>query len=89
MHSNWFTAFPAVPSFETSYPIPGVVQCYIGELFDHGLDSLAVWLMPWTLMHVVGLVDATSLTHRDWYWVSWALLVSFYVPHLEKYMTGA
>ena len=59
-----------------------------GELFDHGLDSMAVWLMPWTLMHVVGLEDGTSVSHNEWYWVSWAFLISFYVPHLEKYMTG-
>lgn len=68
---------------------PAGTPAFVGELFDHGLDSMACWLMPWTAIMAAGLQDSHSITQREWYWLSWSFLIGFYVPHLEKYMTGA
>jgi len=40
------------------------------------------------MINAVGLIDGTSISHAEWYWVTWSMLISFYIPHLEKYMTG-
>ena len=61
----------------------------LGELFDHGLDSMATWIMPLTVVHVTGLGAKGTLYDTDGlFWILWALLVSFYLCHMEKYMTG-
>ncbi|XP_065843219.1 ethanolaminephosphotransferase 1-like [Oscarella lobularis] len=60
----------------------------LGELFDHGLDSLTVWLITTQMYSIAGTGTAWSVTP---FWMllvlQWAM-IGFYVCHWEKYITG-
>lgn len=59
----------------------------LGELFDHGLDSYAAALVPICLYSCFGRYDHSISTWRM-FLVLWNILVSFYLSHWEKYITG-
>ena len=70
-----------------------LVLCFIfssplGELFDHGLDSSAAFLIPMSLFslfgHGPGIVSLLELYH-----IMLACLLGFFVAHWEKYNTGS
>lgn len=60
----------------------------LGELFDHGLDSSAAFLIPMSLFslfgHGPGIVSLLELYH-----IMLACLLGFFVAHWEKYNTGS
>ncbi|XP_026332768.1 ethanolaminephosphotransferase 1-like [Hyposmocoma kahamanoa] len=59
----------------------------LGELFDHGLDSYIVFLIPFSLISVFGR-DEYSLSIFRGYLVVMSIVLNFYVSHCEKYTTG-
>ena len=59
----------------------------LGELFDHGLDSSAAFLIPISLFSLFGH-GSHSVTLWELYRLMLACLVGFYVAHWEKYNTG-
>ncbi|KAK2562298.1 Ethanolaminephosphotransferase 1 [Acropora cervicornis] len=65
-----------------------LVEPTAGELFDHGLDSSAAFLIPMSLFslfgHGPGIVSLLELYH-----IMLACLLGFFVAHWEKYNTGS
>ncbi|XP_031556916.1 ethanolaminephosphotransferase 1-like [Actinia tenebrosa] len=59
----------------------------LGELFDHGLDSSAVWLITLGLFSVFGH-GVGSITVWEFYLIDVVCLIGFYLAHWEKYNTG-
>ncbi|XP_050356178.1 ethanolaminephosphotransferase 1-like isoform X1 [Nymphalis io] len=59
----------------------------LGELFDHGLDSYIVFLIPYCLISVFGR-DQYSTTVFRAYLIVMSIVLNFYVSHWEKYNTG-
>ncbi|XP_032523797.2 ethanolaminephosphotransferase 1-like [Danaus plexippus] len=59
----------------------------LGELFDHGLDSYIVFLIPYCLFSVFGR-DQFSITVFRGYLIILSIVLNFYVSHWEKYNTG-
>ena len=57
----------------------------LGELFDHGFDSLATFLLPLSLYSVVG---RANLPLVSFFHITLNILLSVFVSHWEKYMTG-
>eukprot|EP00794_Sanderia_malayensis_P004903 gene4903-5551_t len=56
----------------------------LGELFDHGLDSMAVFLMTMSLFTVVG----NGLRIDEFFYGYLAIMLGFYLAHWEKYNTS-
>ena len=59
----------------------------LGELFDHGIDSMAIWLIGVSVFSVFGQ-GLLSVTIWEYHWVIVIILVGFYMAHWEKYITG-
>lgn len=63
------------------------VSSPIGELFDHGLDSYVVFLVPVCLYSIFGRLDY-SISPLRMYFVTCSIVFNFYASHVEKYNTG-
>ncbi len=62
---------------------------FTGELFDHGIDSMACILMPVCLMSAFGRGDSEwGGSVYDAFFPCLAVLAGFYLSHWEKYVTG-
>ena len=59
----------------------------LGELFDHGIDSLATLLMPVGMYDVYGRGEFSRPPDRVYYIVL-GVMVTFVISHWEKYNTG-
>ena len=59
----------------------------LGELFDHGIDSMAVWLIGGCAFSVFGR-GPLSATVYEYHWIIVVTLTGFYLAHWEKYITG-
>lgn len=59
----------------------------LGELFDHGLDSSAVWLMALSHATVFGVSQITVLPW-ELVFMLYFTLFAFYIAHWEKYTTA-
>jgi len=59
----------------------------LGELFDHGLDSSAAFLIPISLFSLFGQ-GPHSVSLWELYRLMLACLAGFYMAHWEKYNTG-
>ncbi|XP_046857406.1 ethanolaminephosphotransferase 1-like isoform X2 [Xenia sp. Carnegie-2017] len=59
----------------------------LGELFDHGIDSMAIWLITVCAYSLFGQ-GPMSLTVWDYHWIMIVVLLGFYMAHWEKYITG-
>ncbi len=53
-------------------------------MFDHGLDSLAVFLMAISMYTLVGY----GIKLDEFYLGMWSVLLGFYLAHWEKYNTS-
>ena len=60
----------------------------LGELFDHGIDSLGTWLMPAAIYSVFGRGDFALPPDRVFYGAFISVFVTFIASHWEKYNTG-
>lgn len=70
-----------------------LIVCFIfssplGELFDHGLDSSAAFLIPMSLFSLFGH-GFSSVSLLELYHIMLACLLGFFVAHWEKYNTGS
>jgi len=59
----------------------------LGELFDHGLDSSAVWLMVLSNVSCFG-IGAHSVVQIDFVFIFYFTLFAFNIAHWEKYTTS-
>ena len=59
----------------------------LGELFDHGLDSSAAFLIAISLFSLFGH-GPSSVTLWELHCILLACLLAFYTAHWEKYNTG-
>ncbi|ESN95058.1 hypothetical protein HELRODRAFT_115001 [Helobdella robusta] len=59
----------------------------LGELMDHGLDSLASVIMPLCLYSIIGCGDS-QLPPIRLYYVLLSIAIMFFFTHWEKYNTG-
>lgn len=57
----------------------------LGELFDHGVDSYSTLLIPVYMFSLFGIVDLPALRMH---FVMLNGYLNFYLPHVEKYITG-
>lgn len=60
----------------------------LGELFDHGLDSMSCMLLPLSMYSAIGRGSLWGGEPIECYWVVLALITGFYFSHWEKYITG-
>ncbi|XP_004922536.2 ethanolaminephosphotransferase 1 isoform X1 [Bombyx mori] len=60
----------------------------LGELFDHGLDSYIVFLIPFSIISIFGRDPVYSLPIFRGFLVVISVVLNFYVSHCEKYNTG-
>eukprot|EP00118_Oscarella_pearsei_P017032 m.167506 g.167506 ORF g.167506 m.167506 type:complete len:317 (+) comp38932_c0_seq20:20-970(+) len=60
----------------------------LGELFDHGLDSLTVWLITTHMYSLTGTCWEWSIPPWLMFFTLQAAMVGFYACHWEKYITG-
>ncbi|KAJ8710837.1 hypothetical protein PYW08_009352 [Mythimna loreyi] len=60
----------------------------LGELFDHGLDSYIVFLIPYSLISIFGRDPVFSVTCLRGLLIIISVVMNFYVSHCEKYNTG-
>ncbi|KAJ0171550.1 hypothetical protein K1T71_013100 [Dendrolimus kikuchii] len=60
----------------------------LGELFDHGLDSYIVFLIPFAVISIFGRDPEYSVSCFRGFLVVVSVVVNFYVSHCEKYNTG-
>ncbi|XP_022818344.1 ethanolaminephosphotransferase 1-like isoform X2 [Spodoptera litura] len=60
----------------------------LGELFDHGLDSFIVFLVPYSLVSVYGRDQEYSVSCFRGLLIVISVVMNFYVSHCEKYNTG-
>eukprot|EP00048_Salpingoeca_helianthica_P020536 m.7045 g.7045 ORF g.7045 m.7045 type:complete len:402 (-) comp4937_c1_seq1:39-1244(-) len=58
----------------------------IGELFDHGLDSMGCFLQPLASISCLGMCGV--INEDNSFFVLWAIMISFFLTHFEKYNTG-
>ncbi|XP_068625149.1 ethanolaminephosphotransferase 1-like [Battus philenor] len=58
----------------------------LGEMFDHGLDSYIVFLIPFSLFSIFGR-DEFSVPLFRGYLILASVILNFYVTHCEKYIT--
>lgn len=59
----------------------------LGELMDHGVDSWTAVFIPMHVYSFFGSSDYSLGPHRMLY-VFWAVFLTFYITHWEKYNTG-
>ncbi|XP_019852769.1 PREDICTED: ethanolaminephosphotransferase 1-like [Amphimedon queenslandica] len=59
----------------------------LGELFDHGLDSVVCVFIPLILYSVVGR-GQWGCSPAEGYWTAMVFMFGFYLSHWEKYITG-
>lgn len=59
----------------------------LGELFDHGLDSMAVWLIILAVFSMFGFGEH-SISIWELFFLHFVVLLGFYLAHWEKYNTG-
>lgn len=59
----------------------------LGELMDHGVDSWTAVFVPMYVYSFFGSSDYSFGPHRM-HFVFWAVFVTFYITHWEKYNTG-
>ncbi|CAH2057350.1 unnamed protein product, partial [Iphiclides podalirius] len=59
----------------------------LGEMFDHGLDSNIVFLIPFCLFSIFGR-DEFSVPIFRGYLIVASVVLNFYITHCEKYNTG-
>lgn len=59
----------------------------VGELFDHGLDSWTSLFTPFCIYSIFGRADYAFSPFRVQF-IFWAVFLSFYFSHWEKYNTG-
>ncbi|CAB3996973.1 Ethanolaminephosphotransferase 1 [Paramuricea clavata] len=59
----------------------------LGELFDHGIDSMAIWLIAVCTCSVFGQ-SPLSINIWEYHWAMVVILIGFYTAHWEKYITG-
>lgn len=57
----------------------------LGELFDHGLDSYSTLLIPVYVFSLFGVIDLSPIRMH---FVMLNGYLNFYLPHVEKYITG-
>uniref|UniRef100_A0A182WFG7 Uncharacterized protein n=1 Tax=Anopheles minimus TaxID=112268 RepID=A0A182WFG7_9DIPT len=57
----------------------------LGELFDHGLDSYSAVLIPIYMFTIFGAADLPPVRM---YFITLNVFLNFYLPHVEKYLTG-
>lgn len=57
----------------------------LGELFDHGVDSYSTLLIP---VYVFSLFGVADLPPIRMHFVMLNAYLNFYLPHVEKYITG-
>ncbi|CAH0596924.1 unnamed protein product [Chrysodeixis includens] len=60
----------------------------LGELFDHGLDSYIVFLIPYTIISIFGRDPVFSVSCFRGFLTVLSVVMNFYVSHCEKYNTG-
>lgn len=60
----------------------------LGELFDHGLDSLTAAIIPLAWFSIFGRSEEHSINALRMFFVVWNVLIHFYLTHWEKYNTG-
>lgn len=58
-----------------------------GELMDHGLDSWTALFVPFCIYSMFGRTDYSYSPFRVLF-IFWAVFVTFYLSHWEKYNTG-
>lgn len=58
-----------------------------GELMDHGLDSWTALFVPFCIYSMFGRADHSYAPFRVLF-IFWAVFVTFYLSHWEKYNTG-
>ena len=73
-------------NFTSSPPLPPSPPS--GELFDHGLDSLAAILLPLCLYSALGRGHEWGGNPHGFIVPCIAVLAGFYLFHWEKYITG-
>ncbi|GBP80011.1 Ethanolaminephosphotransferase 1 [Eumeta japonica] len=56
----------------------------LGELFDHGLDSYSVVLIPTCVYSLF----SSDLSRLRFFLLLWNIFINFYLTHWEKYNTG-
>ena len=59
----------------------------LGELMDHGVDSWTALFVPLYVYSLFGSVDYSFGPERM-YFIFWAVFLTFYITHWEKYNTG-
>ncbi|RWS12881.1 ethanolaminephosphotransferase 1-like protein, partial [Dinothrombium tinctorium] len=59
----------------------------LGELFDHGLDSWTAFFVPFCIYSLFGRADYSEAPGRVLF-IFWAIFLTFYFSHWEKYNTG-
>lgn len=65
-----------------------ILSSPLGELFDHGLDSSAAFLIPISMFSLFGR-GPHSVSLWELYRLMLACLAGFYMAHWEKYNTGS
>ncbi|XP_013191871.1 ethanolaminephosphotransferase 1 [Amyelois transitella] len=60
----------------------------LGEMFDHGLDSFIVFLIPYCLFSLFGRDHGFSVPMFRAFLQVMSIVLNFYVSHVEKYTTG-
>ncbi|XP_059055752.1 ethanolaminephosphotransferase 1-like [Achroia grisella] len=60
----------------------------LGEMFDHGLDSYIVFLIPYCLVSLFGRDHIFSLPTIRGFLLCVSITLNFYTSHCEKYSTG-
>ncbi|XP_030026133.2 ethanolaminephosphotransferase 1 [Manduca sexta] len=60
----------------------------LGELFDHGLDSYIVFLIPYAVISIFGRDPVYSVVCFRGFLMVMSIVINFYISHWEKYNTG-
>ncbi|XP_026750531.2 ethanolaminephosphotransferase 1-like [Galleria mellonella] len=60
----------------------------LGEMFDHGLDSYIVFLIPYCLVSLFGRDHDFSIPTFRGFLLCVSITLNFYTSHCEKYSTG-
>ncbi|KAI6660363.1 Ethanolaminephosphotransferase 1-like [Oopsacas minuta] len=93
---SWVWAYSAVAHF-TGYNLDGMdgkqarrtkTSTPLGELFDHGLDSIVAFIIPLTAASGLGLGQGIGLTEGIIFFTVIMGIIGFYLSHWEKYNTG-
>lgn len=61
----------------------------LGELFDHGSDSVVAGLLPLALYSIFGKgMEDFGANSWIFYAIAWNIVGQFFISHWEKYLTG-